>query len=77
MMNLDSDGIVIPRLEKVLVDLFSREPALEPFGGAEMDRVFKNVFDTYALNADSILRYAARRGKRQEMVEYLTSQKLT
>ncbi|CCU85366.1 conserved hypothetical protein [Mesotoga infera] len=40
MMNLDSDGIVIPRLEKVLVDLFSGEPVLEPFGGAEMDRVF-------------------------------------
>ena len=74
---MESDGVVVPRIEKMLVDLFSREPALEPFGGAEMDRVFKNVFDTYALNADTILRYAARRGKRQEMVEYLTSQKLT
>jgi len=77
MINLDSGGIVIPKLEKMLVDLFSREPALEPFGDAEIDRVFRNAFDTYALNADSILRYAARRGKRQEMIEYLTSQKLT
>lgn len=68
---MESDGIVIPRLEKMLVDLFSREPALEPFGDAEMDRVFRNAFDTYALNADTILRYAARRGKRQEMVEYI------
>jgi len=77
MINLDRDGIVIPRLEKMLVDLFSRGPALEPFGDAEMERVFRNAFDTYALNVDTILRYAARRGKRQEMIEYLTSQKLT
>ncbi|MDK2945017.1 MAG: hypothetical protein PWQ24_1732 [Mesotoga sp.] len=68
---MESDGIVIPRLEKMLVDLFSREPVLEPFGDAEMDRVFRNAFDTYALNIDTILRYAARRGKRQEMVEYI------
>jgi hypothetical protein len=47
------------------------EPVLEPFGGAEMDRVFRNAFDTYALNVDTILRYTARRGKRQEMVEYI------
>ena len=73
----ESGGIVIPKLEKMLVDLFSMEPVLEPFGGAEMDRVFRNAFDTYALNVDTILRYAARRGKRQEMVDYLTSQKLT
>lgn len=73
----ESDGVVIPRLEKMLVDLFSGEPVLEPFGGAEMDSVFRNAFDTYALNVDTILRYAARRGKRQEMVEYLTSKKLT
>jgi len=73
----ESNGVVVPRLEKMLVDLFTGEPILEPFGGAEMDRVFRNAFDTYALNVDTIIRYAARRGKRQEMAEYLTSEKLT
>jgi len=67
----ENDGVVVPRLEKMLVDLFSGEPVLEPFGGAEMDRVFRNAFDTYALNVDTIIRYAARRGKRQEMAEYI------
>jgi hypothetical protein len=67
----ESGGVVIPRLEKMLVDLFSAEPVLEPFGGAEMDSVFRNAFDTYALNVDTIIRYAARRGKRQEMAEYI------
>ena len=70
----ESDGVVIPRLEKILVDLFTGEPVLEPFGGTEMDRVFRNAFDTYALNVDTILRYAARRGKRKEIAEYLTSE---
>ena len=73
----ESDGVLIPRLEKILVDLFTGEPVLEPFGGTEMDRVFRNAFDTYALNVDTILRYAARRGKRKEIAEYLTSEKLT
>ena len=67
----ESDGVIVPRLEKMLVDLFSGEPILEPFGGTEMDRVFRNAFDTYVLNVDTIIRYAARRGKRQEMAEYI------
>ncbi|PVD18071.1 hypothetical protein V512_014455 [Mesotoga sp. Brook.08.105.5.1] len=73
----ESDGVIVPRLEKMLVDLFSGGPVLEPFGGAEMDRVFRNAFNTYALNVNTIIRYATRRGKRQEMADYLTSKKLT
>ncbi len=73
----ESDGVIVPRLEKMLVDLFSGRPVLEPFGGAEMDRVFRNAFNTYALNVNTIIRYATRRGKRQEMADYLTSKKLT
>jgi len=61
----------------MLVDLFSGGPVLEPFGGAEMDRVFRNAFNTYSLNVNTIIRYATRRGKRQEMADYLTSKKLT
>lgn len=67
------DGIVIPRLEKILVDLFVGEPILESLIGAEIDGIFRNAFDTYAINVDTMKRYARRRGRGKGLAKYLIS----
>jgi len=67
------DGIVIPRLEKILVDLFVGEPILESLIGDEMDGIFRNAFDTYVINVDTMKRYARRRGREEELAKYLIS----
>ena len=67
----ETDGVITVTLEKILVDLFCDEIIFSTYQGNERSIIFKNAFDDYTLNQNKILRYAQRRGKREEMKEYL------
>lgn len=64
-------GIQSPTIEKLLVDLFCDTVVLDAQQGAEKDRIFKEVFEKYAVNENKMLRYANRRRKKKEFSEYL------
>lgn len=65
------NGINTVTLEKILVDIFCDEPLFDAQRGSEMDRIFKEAFEKYAISESKMLRYASRRRKKQELETYL------
>jgi len=62
----------IPKLEKILVDLFCDKDLFNAFQGAELKNIFRKAFDTYSINLSVLFNYSGRRGKKIELPEYLT-----
>lgn len=61
----------IPTLEKILVDLYCDEKTYYMYQGNEMEEIFKNALDKYAINFTKLIQYARRRGKNKELQSYL------
>jgi len=57
-------------LEKMLADLFA-DGEFGYLQGQELLVVFQNAWDRYSINTSKLLRYAARKGQRQEIQEFL------
>ena len=66
----ECDGVVVPTLEKILVDI-RRDADLDYMGGGEAFRVLENALSLYSLNTTKLLRYAGRRHCREEFERYL------
>ena len=58
-------------LEKMLVDIFCEEIIFSAYRGNEMKTIFTGAFNKYAINENRLLRYASRRGKREQLKKYL------
>lgn len=67
----EAHTIPIPRLEKILVDLFCDTGLFMPFQGTDLDQVFSYTNEFYKINWRTALSYAGRRGKMQEFADYL------
>lgn len=65
-------GINIPTIEKILVDIVS-DKEFDYAKGAEMYHIFKNVFEAVDVNQKKMLRYASRQNKKQIIIQILTS----
>lgn len=63
----------VPTLEKMLVDIFSDDVIFASQQGQEMKTIFSNAFDKYLIDKPKLLRYAARRSKREELENYINS----
>ncbi len=64
----EEDGILIPELEKLLVDhVADKEFASLP--DAAIRREFQRAFELYPVNTSRLLRYAGRKGKKEEIRE--------
>ena len=58
-------------LEKMLVDIFCDEIIFSVYQGNEMKTIFTGAFNKYAINENKLLRYANRRGKREQLKKCL------
>ena len=58
-------------LEKMLVDVFCDEELFFIYQGKEMRSIFKEAFEKYSINTNKLLRYASRRGKKEEINKYI------
>jgi len=67
----EAGKIPVPRLEKILVDLFCDTGLFMPFQGTDSDQVFSYADEFYKINWRTALSYARRRGKMQEFASYL------
>ncbi len=66
---LDSeDGVPMPALEKLLVDVLC-DADFSYLRGGEWLYMMDNAFSTFSINVSRLLRYAGRRGKRAEITE--------
>lgn len=65
------DKVPVPRLEKLLVDLFSRPDLFSAFQGHELRTIFSNARRRYLLDERTLLRYAQRRHKADDLRQFL------
>ncbi len=65
-------GMKIARIEKILVDLYCDKFWKMIFSSETMN-VYSEACENYAVNFSTLLSYAARRGKREEIWNYIKS----
>lgn len=65
-------GIVFPALEKVMVDLFIERGLFAPCQGRELVHIYNHLHRQYALSITTLLAYAKRRNKKQELIDFIT-----
>lgn len=63
----DGQSIVVPTLEKILVDIYEGNSAFQFIQGAEVKRIFNQAIFRYAINYSTLFSYAKRRGKEIEL----------
>ncbi len=63
-----------PSIEKLLVDIYC-DKDFYFLQGAEYNHIWQNALDTYIINTNTLLRYAARRGVREELNTMLQNDK--
>lgn len=61
-----SEGVTVPTLEKILVDILS-DNALHALTGSEAYSIYAVAMDRYAVSLKTLLRYAGRRNRTEEV----------
>ncbi|MHB8157084.1 MAG: DUF6577 family protein [Desulfocucumaceae bacterium] len=67
-------GIIVPKIEKILVDLFFEKPLYITYHGHEMINIFENIFDKYSVNITTLYRYSKQRSIKENLRKFITSQ---
>jgi len=65
------DNVPTVTLEKLIVDIYSDKKLFEAFQGSELIRIINNAFKKYTINTTTLLNYAKRRSKRENIKDYL------
>jgi len=65
------EGISTPKLEKILVDIFSDEDIFYIFHEEELVYIFEAAFERYQVSQKAIFRYAQRRKRGQKLRDFL------
>lgn len=68
--------VSVPKLEKILVDLFSDDKYLSSYKGFEQKIIFENAFEKYQLNLTKLINYSRRRKKDKIIRDFLISEKI-
>ena len=66
------EKIQVATLEKILVDL-ATDKEFFPFQGNEIFSIYENALEKYTINESSMLRYAARKEKRENIKEIINT----
>lgn len=64
-------GVVTASIEKMLVDIFCDDVIFSAQQGAEMRTIFKEALTKYTVSQSKMLRYADRRGKKEEFDQFV------
>ncbi|MCR4565540.1 MAG: hypothetical protein K5651_05555 [Bacteroidales bacterium] len=70
-----SNGVLTPRIEKLLVDILT-DTAFYHLRGSESDYIYGNAFDGFRVNKKSLMRYASRRRKQNEVEQIIQRNQL-
>jgi len=62
-----------PKIEKILVDIFADNAIFITYQGTELKNIFNNAYEKYQINWTTLLSYAARRHKKEEIIEFVKS----
>ena len=61
------NDIVTSSIEKILVDVYCDTNIFQAYHGNELYSIYSNAFSQYSINHGKLLRYASRRGKKEEI----------
>ncbi len=62
----DDNGVNVPELEKLLVDHYS-DKEYDALTEDDIQKEFQRAFELYQVNTSRLLRYASRKGKKEEI----------
>lgn len=65
------EGFAIPRLEKILVDLFVDKKIFMAYQGQELEKIYRTALSDFEIDFTILKGYAQRRGNENEVVEYI------
>ncbi len=65
------DGLTIPKIEKILVDLFTYKDLYIMYQGKEKVNIFENVYNEFTINNSTLKRYAVKRGVYEEIYNFI------
>ena len=66
-------SVTVPKLEKILVDIYCDSVLFAAYKGHEQDQIFKRVFKNYAVDLTTFLAYAERRKRKTQIMQYYTN----
>jgi hypothetical protein len=66
-------GVIFPRLEKILVDIFVDSDKFFALQGEEIVHIFENVFSAYWINEKTLFRYAGRRNAGARIKDFIAT----
>lgn len=67
----DKGEIYIPKLEKILVDIFYDDDLFIAYKTSEQEHIFENAIHKYQINFETMFSYAKRRKRDKHIKEYL------
>jgi hypothetical protein len=70
---INKGTVPTPKLEKILVDIFTEKELFYSLQGSELSNIFVNAIENYNFNLTTLLSYAKRRNKKEELLNYLKS----
>lgn len=70
---INGKTIPVPRLEKLITDLYCKEPLLDHIQDAEKEYVLSTAYKKYSMNVTVMSSYARRRGQYQTLKSVLQS----
>lgn len=67
----DLKNIVVPRIEKIIVDLFAEDDLFVTYQGEELKNIYNGLFNEFSINQSTIKRYATRRNVADDLITFL------
>ncbi|MDF1549373.1 MAG: hypothetical protein P1P88_16230 [Bacteroidales bacterium] len=67
------ENIPSATLEKILVDIFCDDDLFIAHQGSELEMIFRTSFEKYTVNKSKLFRYAARRNKKEQIIDFLNN----
>lgn len=65
------EDISIPRIEKIMVDLFVEEQLYVTYQGGELKNIYEAFFETFSINQSTLNRYATKRKVKERFLTFL------
>lgn len=71
------EGVSVPKIEKIIVDLFANTNVLKTYQGKEKKNIIENIFSQYTINLSTLERYAKKKGLRDEIYAFIEETSIT
>ena len=64
-------SIIVPTVEKIMVDLFVDDELFVTYQGAELKSIYQELFNTYSVNQSTLKQYAHKRHTKDKLISFL------